>query len=112
MLMCRPFISYLGLPNGSNGKESASKCRKFGFDLWIRKVPRRRKLQLTAVFLPGKSNGQRIWWAPIHGVAEKSDTSWQLNNNSSNTTLSYFFISKYIYGLMVCCLVTEACLIL
>ena len=30
-----------------------------GFDPWVRKIPWRRKWQLTPVFLPGKSHGQR-----------------------------------------------------
>ena len=29
------------------------------FNLWVRKMPWRRKWQPTPVFLPGKSNGQR-----------------------------------------------------
>ena len=39
-------------PGGSDGKESA-------FDLWVGKIPWRRKWQSTSVFLPGKSRGQR-----------------------------------------------------
>ena len=30
-----------------------------GSDPWVRKIPWRREWQLTAVFLPGKSHGQR-----------------------------------------------------
>ena len=41
-----------------SGKESACQCRRHGFDLWVRKI-RRRKWQSTPVFLPGKSHGQR-----------------------------------------------------
>ena len=33
-------------------------CR-CGFDPWVRKIPWRRKWQLTPVLLPGKSHGQR-----------------------------------------------------
>ena len=33
--------------------------RRPGFDPWVGKIPRRRKWQLTPVFLPGKSYGQR-----------------------------------------------------
>ena len=42
-----------------NGKESACQCRWGEFDLWVRKIPWRRKWQPTPVFLPGKSHGQR-----------------------------------------------------
>ena len=34
-------------------------CRKPGFDLWVGKIPWRRKLQPTPVFLPGEFHGQR-----------------------------------------------------
>ena len=48
---------YRGL--GLSGKESSCHSRKLGFDPWIRKIPWRRKWQPTAVFLLGKSCGQR-----------------------------------------------------
>ena len=41
-----------------SGKESCQ-CRKCSFDLWIGKIPWRRKWQPTLVFLSGKSHGQR-----------------------------------------------------
>ena len=43
-----------------SGKESACQCRRHKFDPWVRKIPWRRKWQLTPVFFPGKSHGQRI----------------------------------------------------
>jgi len=46
-------------PRWGWGKESACQCRGLGFDPWIRKMPWRRKWQLTLVFLPGKSHGWR-----------------------------------------------------
>jgi len=33
--------------------------RRHGFDLWVRRIPWRRKWQPSPVFLPGKSHGQR-----------------------------------------------------
>ena len=42
-----------------SGKESACQCRRRRFDLWIRKIPWRRKWQPTPVFLPGKSHEQK-----------------------------------------------------
>ena len=39
------------------------------FDSWVRKIPWRRKWQLTPVFLPGKAYGQRSLAATTHGVA-------------------------------------------
>ena len=43
-------------------KESAGqcrRCRRCGFDPWVRKISWRRKWQPTLVFLPGESHGQR-----------------------------------------------------
>ena len=46
-------------------KESACQCRRGGFDPWVGKIPRVRK--------KGKDRG--AWWATVHGVANKSDTT-------------------------------------
>ena len=51
-----------GLPRWQGGKESACqcrRCRKCGFDPWVRKIPWSRKWQCPLVFLPGESHGQR-----------------------------------------------------
>ena len=51
-----------GLPRWCSGKDSACQCRRrkrLGFNLWVRKIPWRRKWQPTPVSLPGKSHGQR-----------------------------------------------------
>ena len=43
-----------------NGKESACQCRRLkrcGFDLWVGKIPWRRKQQPIPVFSPGESHG-------------------------------------------------------
>ena len=45
-----------------SGKEPAYQYRRrkrFGFDPWVRKIPWGRARQLTPVFLPGESQGQR-----------------------------------------------------
>ena len=55
-----------GLPRWFSGKESACQCR-CQFDLWVRKIPWRRRWHPTPVFLPGESQGQgslvdcRLW---------------------------------------------------
>ena len=46
-----------GLPWWLSGKESACQNRGCRFDPWVGKIPWRRKLKPTPVFLPGKSNG-------------------------------------------------------
>ena len=53
------FWLLFGFPGGSNGKESACKCRRPRFNSWVRKIPWRRAWQVTPVFLPGESHGQR-----------------------------------------------------
>ena len=50
-----------GLFKWCSVKESTSECRRYKrhrFDLWIGKIPWRRKRQPSPVFLPGKSHGQ------------------------------------------------------
>ena len=56
--ICYMFLIF-GLPWWISGKESICQCRRPGFDSWVRKIPWRKKWQLTPVFLPGKSHGQR-----------------------------------------------------
>ena len=55
-------FSTVGLPRWCSGKESTCQCRRCkrcGFDPWIKKTAWSRKWQSTPVFLPGKSHGQR-----------------------------------------------------
>ena len=57
-----------------SGKESATQCKRSGFDPWVRKIPWRRKWQSTPVFLPGESRGQRsLAGYTIHGVTKELD---------------------------------------
>ena len=61
-------------------------CRRHGFSLWVRKIPWRRKWQLTPVFLPGKSHGQRsLVGYKVHGVAK-------LGHNLAAKQQRYIFI--------------------
>ena len=48
-----------GLPRWFSGKEHTCQCGKHRFYHCVGKIPWRRKLQPTLVFLPGKSRGQR-----------------------------------------------------
>ena len=82
-----------GLPRWLSGKEFACQCRRNEFDSWVKKIPWRRKQQVTPVFL-GEGNGNPLqcsclenprdggaWWAAIYGVAQ----SWtQLKRLSSS----------------------------
>ena len=52
----------MGFPGGASGQEPTCQCRRHErsrFHPWVGKIPRRRAWQLTLVFLPGKSHGQR-----------------------------------------------------
>ena len=44
-------------------------CRRPRLNLWVRKIPWRKQWQLTPVYLPGKSYGQRSPAGFSHGVA-------------------------------------------
>ena len=67
-----------GLPRWRSGKDSACQCRRrkrLGFNLWVRKIPWRRKWQPTPVSLPGKFHGQRsLAGYTVHGSVAKSPT--------------------------------------
>ena len=74
------FFLYLqSLPGGTSGKEPACQCRRckrFGFDSWVGKIPWRRALQAPPVFLPGKFHGQKSLAGHSLGVGhKKSDMS-------------------------------------
>ena len=51
-----------GFPCGTSGKEpdcQCRRCKRHEFNPWVGKIPWRRAWQLTPVFLPGESYGQR-----------------------------------------------------
>ena len=51
------------LPRWLGGKEftwQCRRCRRRGFNPWVRMIPWSRKWQPIPVFLPGKSHGQRL----------------------------------------------------
>ena len=58
-LMVVLFLSNGGLPRWRSGKESSCQCRGQGFDSWVGKIPLEKEMQLSPVFLPGESHGQR-----------------------------------------------------
>ena len=62
-----------GLVKWHSGEESACQCRRhrrWGFYSWVRKIPWRRKCQLTLVFLPVESTERGACWATGHGVTK------------------------------------------
>ena len=73
-----PFLSvyytWMCLQCGTSGKEppcQRGKHKKYGFDPWVEKIPWRRALQPTPVFLTGEFPMDRgAWWATVCGVAK------------------------------------------
>ena len=83
----------VGFPGGTSGKEPACQYRRpkrYRFDPWVGKNPWRKAWQLTPVFLPGESRGQRrptlglqsVWlqrvrhnWSTLH-VHAYTVTQW------------------------------------
>ena len=62
---------FLLIPRWFSGKESTCQCRRCRFDPCVRKIPWRRKWQLTLGFFPGESRGQR---SLVHRVTERDRT--------------------------------------
>ena len=69
-----------GFPGGSDGNESERcnvtclQCGRLGFDPWVGKIPWRRALQPSPVFLPGELHGQRSLVGYCLNRVEKSRT--------------------------------------
>ena len=90
------------VPRWLSGKESACHCRRHEFNPWVGKMPWSRKWQLTPVFLPGKSHGQRslVDYSPW-GCGESDTTKWISMNRGviaqhiklSGLLSSFFLIS-------------------
>ena len=60
----------MGFPGDTSGKEQASH-KRLRLNLWVGKMPWRRKWQPTPIFLPGESHGLRCF-SP--GVASRGDS--------------------------------------
>ena len=85
-----------GFPGGSDGKASACKCRRPGFNPWVRKIPWRRKWHPTQVFLPGKSHGQRSLVGYSPWGRKESDTTERLHFTSGHNMCSLAVESRYV----------------
>ena len=77
-------VTIFNFPGGSVVKESTCecrRCRRHRFNLCVGKIAWRRKWQLTPVFLPGKSHGQRNLVGCVQAQKE-SDTTEHMSINS------------------------------
>ena len=56
--MITRLVGFLG---GASGEPACQckRCKSFGFNPWVEKIPRRRAWEPTLVLLPGESHGQR-----------------------------------------------------
>ena len=71
-------------------------CRRPGFDLWVRKIPWRRKWQPTPVLLPGESHGWRsLQSMGSQRVGHDLMTSLSISNKRCSTeTRSSFYHTR------------------
>ena len=71
------WLSLSRLPRWHSGKEffcQYRRCRKHGFNPWVKKMPWSGKWKPTPVLLPGKFHGQRAWHTTSTG-------SWRVGHN-------------------------------
>ena len=86
-----------GLPKWLSGKESACQSRRLGFHSWVGKIPWRRKWQLTPVFLPQETHGQRT----VVGYSPWSCKETQLKQLS--TYMVYLVHSfSFMFSINIC----------
>ena len=84
-LFYRCHLLFHGLSWWLSGKASVCQCRRHRrhwFDPWVWKIPLRRKWQLTPVFLPGKSLGQRSLAGSSPWGCKELDTTEQLSTHT------------------------------
>ena len=85
------------LPRWLSSKESACQCRRHGFDPWVRKIPWRRKWQLTPVFPPGKSHGQKSLVGCSPGtVGHDLATEHRHTYSVASSASSLVFLGKHL----------------
>ena len=90
--------TFVGFLKWLSGKESAcqcGRCRRHGFDPWVRKIPWRRKWQPTPVFLPRKFHGQRslVGYSPWD-----CRVGHDLASGTHKLTYIYYLTLKWSHG--------------
>ena len=81
------FECLLQLLRWCSGKEYTCKCRRckrWGFNPWVGKIPWRRKWQPTPVFWPGEFQGQRN--LGVHGSMGSLESQSPLSHKESDAT--------------------------
>ena len=75
---CVFVCAYVCFPGGTSGKEPAfqcKRCKRHGFDPWVREIPSRRVWQPTPLFLAGEFHGQRSLMGYCPQGHKDSDTT-------------------------------------
>ena len=95
----------VGFPGGTRGEEPASQCKRHkrrGFSPWGGKIPWGRAWQLTPVFLPEESHGQR-------NLAGYSPEGRKESEPAEGTEHARIFLSAAViqmcsrlYGILLC----------
>ena len=75
-------VLWVGVPWWLRGQSICLPWGRPGFDLWVGKIPWRRKWQPTPVFLPGESHGQRSLAGYSPRGRKESDTTEQLHTHT------------------------------
>ena len=76
-----PSLRLMGLPWWFSDKESVCQCSRCEFDPWVRKIPWRKKWQLTSVFLPENPVDRGAWRATVPGVQKNQIWLSDYSNN-------------------------------
>ena len=72
---CKVIIFQLKLKKKKESACQCRRCRGYGFNSWVRKIPWSKKWQPIPVFLPGKFHDRGPCWATVQGVAKELDTT-------------------------------------
>ena len=80
----------LSFPGGTSGKEPTCQCKRCGFEPWVGKIPWMRAWQLTPVFLPGESHGQR-------SLAGYSSCDRKVSDMTKRLTIRFILCPPYPY---------------
>ena len=104
MVCLRTGKQFCRLLSGVSAKEPACHCRRpqrRRCDPWVRKIPWRRAWQLTPVFLPGESHGQRslVGYSPW-GHRELDMTEWLILSLHFHMRAPYYYIHQLVLLLL------------
>ena len=71
---------------------------RYGFDPWVGKIHWRKDWQPSPVFLPGKSQGQRVWPATVHRVANsQTRLKWHIMHTLEWRYKDWKYKNKLMY---------------